>query len=66
MSLVEGSLVEGPALSLVEGRANPNYVSVILYTSGTTADPKGVLHSDNTLLSECRTMARYHELSAAD
>jgi cyclohexanecarboxylate-CoA ligase len=48
------------------GRADPNEVSVILYTSGTTSDPKGVLHSDATLLSECRTMARYHELSAAD
>jgi cyclohexanecarboxylate-CoA ligase len=48
------------------GGADPNEVSVILYTSGTTADPKGVLHSDNTLLCECRTMARYHEISAAD
>ena len=35
------------------GIPDPNRVSVILYTSGTTADPKGVLHSDNTLLAEC-------------
>jgi hypothetical protein len=38
-------------------------VSVILYTSGTTADPKGVLHSDNTLLAECANTVRYHGLS---
>jgi cyclohexanecarboxylate-CoA ligase len=43
---------------------DPNDVRAILYTSGTTADPKGVLHSDNTLLAECRGMVRYHRLGA--
>jgi cyclohexanecarboxylate-CoA ligase len=42
---------------------DPNRVSVILYTSGTTADPKGVLHSDNTLLAECANTVRYHGLA---
>lgn len=59
-------LLEPIAVRLPPHGADPTAVSVILYTSGTTADPKGVLHSDATLLSECRTMARYHELSAAD
>lgn len=31
-----------------------NDVHVILYTSGTTSDPKGVLHTHNTLLAEER------------
>jgi cyclohexanecarboxylate-CoA ligase len=37
-------------------------VSAILYTSGTTADPKGVLHSDDTLLSLAARTARQHGL----
>jgi len=46
--------------------ADPNGLVVILYTSGTTADPKGVLHSNNTLLCECQSMTRYHGLTARE
>jgi cyclohexanecarboxylate-CoA ligase len=45
---------------------DPNAIQALLYTSGTTADPKGVLHSHNTLLCECRSMARNHALDHAD
>jgi cyclohexanecarboxylate-CoA ligase len=31
---------------------NPDDVCLLVYTSGTTADPKGVMHSHNTLLAE--------------
>ena len=34
----------------------PDEVAVIAYTSGTTADPKGVIHDHRTLLSELRHM----------
>jgi cyclohexanecarboxylate-CoA ligase len=44
------------------GPVDPNDVMIVLYTSGTTADPKGVLHSNNTLLGECRGTIRYHGL----
>jgi acyl-coenzyme A synthetase/AMP-(fatty) acid ligase len=40
---------EAPAL-------NASDPLLILYTSGTTADPKGVLHSHQTLLAELRNM----------
>jgi cyclohexanecarboxylate-CoA ligase len=39
-------------------------VTVVLYTSGTTADPKGVLHSNDTLLAECLATQRYHRLGS--
>jgi acyl-CoA synthetase (AMP-forming)/AMP-acid ligase II len=48
-------LVEGrePATSLPDGSADD--VCLLVYTSGTTGEPKGVQHSHNTLLAEMRT-----------
>ena len=39
---------------------------MLMYTSGTTADPKGVLHTHNTLLAEARSLERMHALTPAD
>jgi cyclohexanecarboxylate-CoA ligase len=39
---------------------------MLMYTSGTTADPKGVLHTHNTLLAEVRSLARMHAFTPAD
>jgi acyl-coenzyme A synthetase/AMP-(fatty) acid ligase len=36
---------------------SPDEPHVLAYTSGTTADPKGVVHSHNTLLAECRGLS---------
>jgi cyclohexanecarboxylate-CoA ligase len=41
------------------GRAVPRFLA---YTSGSTAEPKGVLHSDTTLLDECHAQSAYHGL----
>ncbi len=38
----------------------------LLYTSGSTARPKGVLHSDSTLLAECAAQARFHRLTESE
>ncbi len=46
--------------------SDPDDVCLLLYTSGTTADPKGVLHSHNTLLFENRSMVDWFELTADD
>src|SRR3954470_20560859 len=40
--------------------------TVLLWTSGSTADPKGVLHTDRTLLAECDAMEAFYGFTPAD
>jgi cyclohexanecarboxylate-CoA ligase len=40
--------------------------AVLLYTSGTTADPKGVLHSHQSLRSECASIVQLTGLVGSD
>ena len=44
----------GPTTPPVE---NPDKVTYLAFTSGTTGQPKGVMHSDNTLLANGRAIA---------
>jgi acyl-CoA synthetase (AMP-forming)/AMP-acid ligase II len=44
----------------------PGDVALVMYTSGTTADPKGVLHSHQTLLAEARSLVPVHGVGAGD
>jgi cyclohexanecarboxylate-CoA ligase len=46
--------------------ADAEAVVLLMYTSGSTADPKGVLHSHETLLAEARSLGPAHGLGAAD
>ncbi len=45
---------------------DPDSIKAILYTSGTTGNPKAVLHSHNTLTRIIHNSAEYWELTADD
>ncbi len=45
-----------PASSLPPADSDPDKIVYLAFTSGTTGMPKGVLHSDNTLLANGRAM----------
>jgi acyl-CoA synthetase len=46
----------GSALPLPPVDENPDKIVYLAFTSGTTGSPKGVMHSDNTLLANGRAM----------
>src|SRR5205823_3170668 len=48
--------VPGVARPLPPTDQNPDKVTYLAFTSGTTGTPKGVMHSDNTLLANARAM----------
>lgn len=61
------AMVAGEAGDEVDGPATgPDDVALVLYTSGTTADPKGVLHSHRTLLAELRAVREHCALGPDD
>jgi len=48
-----------PAVRVPAPPDGPRY---LIYTSGSTAEPKGVLHTERTLLAECKAQSAYHRL----
>lgn len=46
-------LLDAEPLSAIE-RVNPDTPAIIAYTSGTTSDPKGVIHTHRTIVAEIR------------
>jgi len=54
----------GPACE-IEASNDANQVMYLPFTSGTTGEPKGVMHSDNTLLATARMMMRDWRLERA-
>lgn len=50
-------LIEAPELDPSDETQDPEKVCLVVYTSGTTSEPKGVQHTHQTVISELRTMA---------
>ena len=44
----------------------PNDIVKTMYTSGTTGEPKGVMHTSNTMLTSMKTLSDRLDLTAAD
>ncbi|MHB8692096.1 MAG: AMP-binding protein [Solirubrobacteraceae bacterium] len=59
-----GALASARPAPGAERRASD--VALLLYTSGTASDPKGVLHSHDTLVYECRSIIDLCSLTEAD
>ncbi|GAB3667381.1 cyclohexanecarboxylate-CoA ligase [Nocardioides korecus] len=55
-----------PGRVVLPAPAGGDEVAVLLYTSGSTAEPKGVLHSHRTLLHEARQVAGVCRLGPED
>ena len=53
-----------PAQATAEIRSDPDSIVYLAFTSGTTGQPKGVMHSDNTLLANARALATDWSLGA--
>ncbi|MBT3810029.1 MAG: AMP-binding protein, partial [Rhodospirillaceae bacterium] len=59
-------LAEGDADAFAPTTVDPNAVKLIMYTSGTTGRPKGVLHSHNTIDTEIQAISNFLGLGEDD
>jgi cyclohexanecarboxylate-CoA ligase len=62
-----GALLDAPpAPAPAASKVDPDSLALLMYTSGTTAEPKGVLHTHNSLAAEVLSLERVHQLIPSD
>ncbi|MDP3651762.1 MAG: AMP-binding protein [Rhodoferax sp.] len=74
LASVDELLASGKAFSALHGdflkteidKAQPNDVAAMFFTSGTTGNPKGVVHTHNSLLNRAKAGADFDKLTGAD
>ncbi len=59
-------LLKSPRSGFVPTPVKPDDVLLLMYTSGTTGEPKGVMHTSNTLFANVRGFVERLELSSGD
>jgi len=59
-------LARGNPSSFAPRRVDANAIKLVLYTSGTTGNPKGVLHTHNTIMAELTAVSAFFRLSDED
>ncbi|MFM2036903.1 MAG: hypothetical protein RL459_2168 [Pseudomonadota bacterium] len=62
----ENALLGECSTALATKALGPNDVSLLMYTSGTTGEPKGVTHTSNTLFSNLHGFIGAYHLGAGD
>ena len=55
-----------PVVDQIPTLMQPNDIAKIMFTSGTTGEPKGVMHTSNTMLAGIDSVCQRLELSASD
>jgi len=56
----------GDFFAAAVAKASPDDVAAMFFTSGTTGNPKGVVHSHDTLIDRARAGARFDKLTERD
>ena len=66
MSSFDAFVDADPGSNAAPISVDPGAILMLMYTSGTTAEPKGVLHTHDTLTAEVLSLQRIHALGPGD